>query len=151
MDFKCRLFFASLVGGYFVGFRCAGAGEQSVGCPSKNLQRQGLRQYHMYSLELPLCVLRVVVTERSPLTREPWRWPACLSGNTETKQPQGLPEEWAKMLPEGTAVQTTAPSSLSPKHSKRNSHIAAPVRRTDGDERHRERGAVKEGKGREKS
>ncbi len=64
---------------------------------------------------------------------------ACLRPLWEYRnhQPQGLPEEWAKMLPEGTTVQTTAPSSLSPKHQKRNSHIAAPVRfemREDGEQ-----------------
>lgn len=39
-----------------------------------------------------------------------------------------MPEEWANLLPEGTAVQTKAAPSTSPKHAKRNSHITAPVR-----------------------
>ncbi|CAM9126309.1 unnamed protein product [Pylaiella littoralis] len=40
---------------------------------------------------------------------------------------KGLPEEWADLLPEGTTVDTAAPAVSSPKNSKRNSHIAAPV------------------------
>lgn len=51
--------------------------------------------------------------------------------NTATPQ-QGLPEEWANLLPEGTTVQT-APPTVSPKHAKRNSHIAAPVRGDESD------------------
>lgn len=55
---------------------------------------------------------------------------------------QGLPEEWANLLPEGTTVQT-APPTVSPKHAKRNSHIAAPVRRDEErSERAQEYGVV---------
>ncbi|CAM9350121.1 unnamed protein product [Ectocarpus sp. 12 AP-2014] len=40
---------------------------------------------------------------------------------------KGMPEAWANLLPEGTAVQTKAAPAVSPKHARGNSHIAAPV------------------------